>query len=154
MAIHLVFSIADNDFAIDVGSAVEVINGRKPVIVPELPDFVSGVVDIRGEIIPMVDMRLRLGVKSDTDKSRLLLVRSSLGPIALGVDDVKSVENIEPDGIRQPPMVFRGIKKRFISGLYNKGNSSMIVILNIDNILNSEEKILLSKAKENLEARI
>ena len=154
MGIHLFFSLGQDDFAIGVNSAVEVLRGRKPVSVPELPDFVTGVVDVRGEIIPMVDMRQRLGIAGYPDKSRLLLVRSSLGIIALGVDDVKSIENIDASGITQPPMVFRGIKRRFISGLYKGPDSHIYIILNMDNVLNSKEKILLEKAREAIEARL
>lgn len=143
----LVFTLDDDIFAIDVASAVEVLCWRPVSHVPELPDFVTGVVDVRGNMVPVVGMRQRMGMPkpSGAGKQRLLIVRSSLGVIALVVDDVKSIARIDTNLIKKPPMVFRGIKKRFLDGLY-KSDQSMYIILNIEQILTSEEKIILERA--------
>lgn len=143
----LVFTLDEDIFAIDVGSAVEVLRWRPVSHVPELPDFVSGVVDVRGNMVPVIEMRQRMGMPKFTGltKRRLLLVRSSLGVIAFAVDDVKAIERIDSSMIKKPPMVFRGIKKRFLDGLY-KTERAMYIILNMEQILTSEENIILERA--------
>ena len=89
------------------------------------------------------------GAKGGT-RRRLLTVRSSLGRIALMVDDVKGIEVIDMDAVTRPPMVFRGIKKQYLDGLYNTGGKVYIMI-NVEEILTSEEKIILERAYEALE---
>lgn len=142
----LVFGLGDDSFAMDVGYAVEVLRDRPVNKVPELPDFISGVINVRSALLPVMEMRNRLGISGNSTRSpRYLVVRSSLGRVALQVDSVTGVIRVEEDLVTTPPMVFRGIKKRFLSGLYNE-DSLMLVILNMKNILNSEETILLEKS--------
>lgn len=143
----LVFRLKDNRFAIDVGTVVEVLRQRMPVFMPELPDFVTGVVDVRGDMLPVLDMRERLGLPADgtADRWRLLVVRSSLDRVALRVDSVEVIVKVPDDEIRRPPIVFRGIKKRYLEGMCGSSDD-MMAILKMENILTSDERILLASA--------
>ena len=141
----LVFGLGDDSFAMDVGYAIEILSARPVNRVPEMPDFISGVIKIRRALLPVMEMRNRLGISGETEKPRLLGIRSSLGRLALQVDSVSGVIKINEGLIATPPMVFRGIKKRFLTGLYTD-ETSMLAVLNMDNILNSEETILLEKS--------
>jgi len=134
-------------FAINVVYAVEVLRERPVKRIPELPDFISGVVDVRGDMVPVVDMRQRFGMtwRGGQKKTRFLIVRSSLDRIALQVDDVLTIDDMSQGKMKKPPMVFRGIGKRYLEGLYKAGDT-MYIVLNIEEILTSEEKIILEKA--------
>jgi purine-binding chemotaxis protein CheW len=148
----LLFTLDDAVFAVNVGYAVEVLRGMPVKHVPELPDFIEGVVEIRGRICPVMDMRRRLGmpVRSDNARGRFLIVRSSLERVALLVDEVVGVETVRRELIRKPPLVFRGIKKRYMEGLYPL-DKAMLIILSIEQILTSEEMIRLQKAVSAME---
>lgn len=151
---YLVFTLDHDLFAIDVDTAVEVMKTRSVKRVPELPEFISGVVNVRREAFPLVEMRQRLGMLSadPSVKGRLLIVRSSLDRIALLVDDVTGIIKIDSSMIKMPKMVFRGLKKRYLEGLYNN-DGDMIIILNVEEILTSDEKILLGKARKYIDGK-
>jgi purine-binding chemotaxis protein CheW len=129
-------------FAINVGYAVEVLRARPVKSIPELPDSIDGVIELRGHMFPVVVMRKRLGIpgEREDEKGRVLIVRSPLERVALVVDEVSGVETIDSELIKKPPMVFKGIQKRYLKGLYSIGDS-MRIILDMEQILTSEECI-------------
>ena len=150
----LVFTLCKELFAFNVGYAVEVLSEKPVKRVPELPDFISGLVDVRGDMVPVVDMRQRFGMsKGDSRKrKRFLIVRTSLGRIALIVDEVLSIVDMSQEKVKKPPMLFRGISKKYLEGLYKIGEL-MYIVLNIEEILTSEEKIILERANVALKGK-
>lgn len=145
------FRLGADRFAIDVSSAVEIMN---PVIVrnvPELPDFVSGVVSIRKSLVPMIDMRARLGLRPESERERVIIVRlSRQEKVALLVDEVYGIEKMESRVMTQPPVIFRGLRKRYLLGLIRDGED-VIMVLDIGGIITSDELIKLSEVRETLE---
>ena len=87
----LAFTLGRNIMGMDVGAVVEVVNPRGIKTVPDMPSFIAGVLKVRGEIVPMGDMRERIGVDSAPEKERAILVRSSSGKVGLIVDGVKGI---------------------------------------------------------------
>lgn len=145
------FRLGPDRFAIDVNSTVEIMN---PVIVrgvPELPDFVSGVVSIRKALVPMIDMRARLGLKPESERERVVIVRlSRQEKVALLVDEVYGIEKMEGRAMSKPPVIFRGLKKKYLLGLIRDGED-VIMVLDIGGIITSDELIKLSEVRESLE---
>jgi len=143
----LIFTLGEGMFAINVGYAVEVLRSIPVKHIPEVPDFIEGVIKIRGHVFPVIDMRHRFGLpgRSERTKERILIVRSSLERIALIVDDVIGIETISRELIEKPPVVFQGIKKRYLEGLHSRENR-VYIILNIEKILTSDEEIALQQA--------
>ncbi|MFC1769532.1 chemotaxis protein CheW [Nitrospirota bacterium] len=144
---HLIFRIWETRFAVDVGKVVEVMNpvGLDPI--PEMPDFVVGLKDVRGEMIPIVDMRDRMGVAPSTKRDRMFTINVDGDKVGLIVDDVLGVQLIDTDDVRRPPVLFRGLKKKFMEGLCGQ-KDEVIVLLNIEKILTLDEAIALRVARK------
>jgi purine-binding chemotaxis protein CheW len=140
----LAFRLGTSRLAMDINAAVEVVTPGKISSVPDMPSHVPGVIKVRGVIIPIIDMRLRLGVKPEPEKERAIIIRSAIGNVGLLVDDVIGIIKFEPEKLRVPPAIFHGIKKKYLSGLYGEGDN-VLVIMNTDEILTSREKLVLEK---------
>jgi len=137
-----VFRIADENFGIPIERVVEIIKPQKLFTVPFLPDFLSGVMSVRGIIIPLMDLRRRFGVQPTGKKERVILVRFETEKIGFLVDEMKEILMLTPQEISSPPAVFRGFRTEYMTGL-GKKNDMIIILLNIDNLLTSEERIVL-----------
>lgn len=147
----IVFALGEGRVAINVGYALEVVRGKPVRYVPEMPEYLDGFVKIREYMMPVINMRRRLGMPGAEEEvnGKLLVLRSSIGRVALLVDDVLGIEVVGSEMIRRPPVAFKGIKKVYIEGLYPR-EEEMCVILDIDKILASEEKIIIQKARSSL----
>lgn len=145
---YFAFSLAGERFAFDVAKAVEVVRaGGRLRPVPDLPAYVAGVAEVRGEVVPVMDLRLRFSMPTHADKKRqrLLIVKTTLRKIGLLVDSADGLMKLEESGIEKPPLVFRGLKSEYLGGLVRK-EGDVVAILNIDEIVNSDEKIALETA--------
>ncbi len=145
-----VFKIGDEDFGIDIKQVVEILNRQKVHILPELPDFLSGVITVRGEVVPLLDLRKRFGIQSSETKELIILVRYDSEKIGLLVDEIKEILSFTDEEIAAPPAIFKGLKKKYLSGI-GKKDDRVIIIINLDYLLSSEEKIMLKDSEELLE---
>lgn len=145
-----VFKIGKEDFGIEISRVVEILNTQKVYSLPELPDFLSGVITVRGEVIPLLDLRKRFGILSSDTKELIILIRYESEKIGLLVDEIKEIISLNPEEIIVPPAIFKGLKERYLSGL-GKKDEGIIILLNIDYLLTSEEKIMLKEAEVILE---
>ncbi|KAF0144982.1 MAG: purine-binding chemotaxis protein CheW [Nitrospirae bacterium] len=144
-----VFSIGDENFGVGIGRVVEILKSQKIYSLPELPDFLSGVINVRGEVIPLLDLRLRFGIHTPAKKGRMITVRCEGGNIALLVDEIDEIISLNPEDISAPPSIFRGLKTEYLTGLAKK-EDKIIILLNLDKLLTSEEKIILSDSSDSL----
>jgi purine-binding chemotaxis protein CheW len=141
-----VFKMGDEIFGIEIKNVVEILKNKKTHTLPELPDFLSGVITVRGEVIPLLDLRRRFGITSTFKKERIMLVRCDNEKIGLVVDEVKEITSLNTEDITHPPSIFKGLKKKYLKGLGKKGDM-IIIILNLDDLLTSEEKIMLKESE-------
>jgi purine-binding chemotaxis protein CheW len=127
-------------FGIDINRVVEILKAQRIHLLPQLPSFLAGVVNIRGEVIPLLDLRKRFGISSSSKKERIIVVRSESEKVGLLVDGVKEIANLLPEEISDPPSMFRGLKTEYLTGIGRKGED-IVILLNIDTLLSSEERI-------------
>ncbi len=144
-----VFTISDEVFGITIERVVEIIRPQKVFSVPGLPDFLSGVMSVRGTVIPLIDLRRRFGTRPAGKKERIIIVRFEKEKIGFLVDEIKEILALSPEEITTPPSLFKGFRTEFIVGL-GKKNDTIIILLDIDNLLTSEEKIRLKESIEML----
>lgn len=140
-----VFKIADEVFGITIDRVVEIIKMQKIFTIPGLPGFLSGVMNVRGLVVPLIDLRRRFGTESSGKKERIIVVRYDHEKIGFLVDEIREILSLAPEEMTRPPSIFKGFKTEYITGLGRKGDS-LIIILNIDNLLTSEEKIILKES--------
>lgn len=144
-----VVTVASEEFGIELDRIVEIIKPQKITPLPDAPAFISGVINLRGVIIPLMGMRKRLGVEASSPGERIVIVRIHGEKIGLLVDDVKEIVNIEKEQIVHPPLIFKGLKTEYLRGI-GKIVDRLIIILNLESLLTAEEMILLEEVKKDL----
>jgi purine-binding chemotaxis protein CheW len=145
-----IFKIGQEDFGIAIDKVVEILNTQKVYTLPELPDFLSGVITVRGEVVPLLDLRIRFGIAAAEAKELIIIVRYDVEKIGLLVDEIQEIISLNSNEIMTPPTLFKGLKKNYLSGI-GKKDDRIFILLNIDYLLTSEEKIILKETEEMLE---
>jgi purine-binding chemotaxis protein CheW len=145
-----IFKLGDEMFGLGIEKVIEILKVQKIFTIPGLPDFLSGVMSVRGNVVPIIDLRRRFGLKPAGKKERIIMVRYGKEKIGFLVDDIKEILALSSEEIRIPPSIFKGFKTEYLTGL-GKHGESIIILLNIDSLLTSEEKIKLKESVELLE---
>lgn len=149
---YLTFKLGDEVFALDVEKVREVLDFDKVTKVPKTPDFMLGVINLRGSVVPVVDMRLKF-MMSKTEKSVNTCIiiteieldgeSTVLGALA---DSVQEVIDLEPEQIEPAPRIGTSLKTEFIRGMGKCNNEEFIMILNIDKVFSSDELAMVQEA--------
>jgi purine-binding chemotaxis protein CheW len=147
-----VFKIGDEIFGISIDRVVEILKVQKIFTIPGLPEFLSGVMSVRGNIVPIMDLRRRFGLQPSGKKERIIIVRYGKEKIGFLIDDIKEILPLSAGEIKNPPSIFKGFRTEYLTGLSKLGEN-IIILLNIDNLLSSEEKIRLRESIELLEEK-
>jgi purine-binding chemotaxis protein CheW len=139
----LSFKIADEDYAIEIKYIIEIIGIQRITKVPNISDFIKGIINLRGNIIPVVDVRKRFNLNEIdyNDRTCIIVVRLSNTSIGLIVDEVQEVVNIMEDHIAPPPPTNKGTHSKFIQGIGRIGKSVKI-LLNINRLLYEDESLI------------
>lgn len=147
-----VFKISDENFGITIERVVEILKVQKVFSIPGLPEFLSGVISVRGSIIPLIDLRKRFGMTPTGKKERIIIVKFEKEKIGFLIDGIKEILSLSPEEITSPPSIFKGFRTEYLTGL-GKKDDRIIILLNIDNLLTSEEKIKLKESLGVLEEK-
>ena len=148
---YLTFTLADEEYGIGILKIKEIIGMIPVTSVPKTPEFVKGVINLRGKVIPVIDLRLRFGMESMdyTERTCIIIVEVSgpSGKVMMGivVDSVSEVLNIKSDEIDETPRFGMALNTDYILGMA-KSDRSVKILLDIDQILTTSEMALLREA--------
>ena len=137
---YLTFRLAEEDYGISINKIREIIGMMPVTSVPRTNDFVKGVINLRGKVIPVVDLRIRFGMEEIeyTDRTCIVIVEvvASNGTVQMGiiVDSVSEVLNIQDGDVEAAPELSAGDRTRYIMGMAKIGESVKILI-DIDRVL-------------------
>ncbi len=139
------FSIGEEEFGIDILKVQEIIRMVAITKVPKAPSFVEGVINLRGKVIPVIDLRKRFGMSSrEHDKdTRIMVIEICSMIVGFVVDAVSEVLRIPQDTIEPPPPVVAGIESDYISGV-GKLADRLLILLDLDRLLSTDEMRELS----------
>ena len=131
----LCFRVSDEIYGINIMQIKEIIKPREVTEVPRAPSFVSGVISLRGVIIPILDMPDRLGLRrgATTGRERVVVVRHGEAFTGLLVDEVIQVVRIVKNSVEPAPAVLEEINREFVAGI-GRSEDRMIILLNLDTI--------------------
>jgi purine-binding chemotaxis protein CheW len=148
---YLTFSMDGEEYGIEILKVKEII-GMMPITpVPKTPEFVKGVINLRGRVIPVIDLRLRFRMPTTdyTERTCIIVVEvdSSSGKIQMGiiVDSVSEVVNIKSGEIEDPPSFGTTVDTDYILGMA-KVDGGVKILLDIDRVLTEGERELLQQA--------
>lgn len=142
------FRLAGELYGIDIMCVQEIIQLGPVTKLPEVPDFVRGLMNHSGQVIPVIDLRKRLGLPTPVsdEQSPIVVAKVSSKTIGLVVDAVNEVLHITEDQINPAPSGIAGLDHDYVSGLV-KCDEKLMILLNIDNMLISEGTKTLSTPK-------
>jgi purine-binding chemotaxis protein CheW len=143
------FRVGAEEYALDIMRIKEIVNPTRITPVPKAPPFIEGIIELRGAILPVVDLRKRfdLPATSITRDSKYIIVALEGRAVGLIVDRVSDVLRIATDELRAPPSMAVGADAQFFQGVYKQADR-IIMLLDIDRILTSTEKIELRGLEE------
>jgi len=143
------FRLGSDAFAAEIASVDRVLRYTVPKSVPDLPEWIDGVIEHRAKVIPVVDMRARIGLPhvDATATTRILVLHTGDGFIGAVVDVVAEVASVPEANVAPPPALFRGLAAHFVRGIAKVGEQ-LVVILDVDRVLTSDDLIAFERALE------
>jgi purine-binding chemotaxis protein CheW len=148
---YLTFSLAGEEYGIGILKVKEIIGMMPITTVPRTPDFIKGVINLRGKVIPVVDLRLKFGMEkmAYTERTCIIVVeiKGAVSSVLIGivVDSVSEVLNIKGTDIEDTPAFGTRVNTDYILGMA-KMNGGVKILLDIDKVLSQEELSVLDKA--------
>jgi len=136
----LTFAIGKEVYGIEIKYVTEIINIQKITEVPELPDYIRGIINLRGKIIPVLDVRLRFKKEPREYNDRTCIIVVDIGDVSVGliVDSVAEVITITDNDIVPPPDINTGFNNRYIKGVGKVGDDVKL-LLDCQKILSDED---------------
>lgn len=137
---YVVFRLGDTRFGVDIRQVVRIVRLTPITRVPQAPRFLSGIISYRGQVVPVVDLHLRLalpGVEYD-DTARILIVELDSQPVGMLVDSVVGISHIPVESIQEPPEMVAEVNGVYLTGVVHH-EGRLIVLLDLARILTVEE---------------
>ena len=130
------FSTGDEEFGVDILRVQEIIRTMAITKVPKAPEFVEGVINLRGKVIPIIDLRRRFGLQpKEHDKhTRIIVIEINTMIVGFVVDSVSEVLRIPASTVEPPPPVVAGLESEYISGV-GKLEDRLLILLDLDRLL-------------------
>lgn len=130
------FRLANEEYGVDIMRVQEVILIGQITRMPQVPEYVCGLINLRGHIIPNIDLRVRFGLEitERTEHSRIIVLNVNKKVVGIIVDAVDEVLRIHPDQIESASVGLTGFGKEYVSGLV-KFEKKLLVLLNIEKIM-------------------
>lgn len=134
------FRIAEEEFGVDILRVQEIIRMMPITKVPRAPSFVEGVINLRGKVIPIIDMRRRFGMAANAhnDQTRITVMDLQGQVVGFVVDAVREVLRIKESTVEAPPQVVTGIGSDYLKGV-GKLDDRLLILLDLDKLLSEEE---------------
>lgn len=136
----IVFQLKDKEYAIPVQQVIAFEKMLPITRVPHTPEYMKGVINLRGLIIPIIDLRVRFGLEEQEESSSTRIIIVSLNGMEVGlvVDAANDVTDIPQDSVEPQPEVVGAVKTEFISGVAKIGNR-LLILLNLEKVLNPND---------------
>lgn len=141
----VVFDLASEAYGVDIGAVREIIRMQEITCVPRTPEFVEGVINLRGKVIPVIDLRRRFGlpVADQNDDNRIVVVDIGGQGIGVIVDAVTEVLRLATDAVEPPSAVITTTDSDYLLGIA-KVENRLIILLDLERVLTEEEMSALS----------
>lgn len=143
----VVFALGKEEYGVEV-EKVRTIERMMPMTrVPKTPDFVKGVVNLRGVVVPVIDLRERFGLETSeyTDNTRIIIVKQESIEVGLIVDAANDVVDVDEEQIEEPPEIVGGIRAKYLRGIAKIDEERLLVLMNLQEVLNKSEIVQLEQ---------
>lgn len=146
---YIVFRLGEEEYGVEILQVQTIERMLKITRVPHAPDFVEGVTNLRGMVVPIIDLRKRLGLpeKEATDETRIITVKMNEMMVGMIVDSASDVVKVPEDVIEPPPSIIGGVESTYLEGVAKLENR-LLILLNLAEVLKKEE---VEQIKENID---
>lgn len=147
---YLTFQLGNEVFGIEIKFVTEIIGMQAITYVPEVPDYVKGIINLRGQIIPVIDMRIKFKKEPMEYNDRTCIIVINIADTSIGfiVDSVSEVMNISDDNIVPPPNYKTGFKNKYIKGI-GKDGKDVKLLLDCQKIISEDEMNTITNISNN-----
>ena len=134
------FRLGSGEYAIDIMQAKEIIKMEKITLIPNAPDFVEGVINLRGNIIPIIDLKKRFNLEEiEGDKNTgIIIVKIEDVDMGIIIDSISKVVSISNSDIQPPPPMLSGIGQKYIKGV-GKLEDKLLVVLDLEKLFTTDD---------------
>ncbi|WP_432664124.1 chemotaxis protein CheW [Wukongibacter baidiensis] len=143
---YVIFNLGNEQYGVDIMNVKEISEFKESTKVPSAPYFVDGIINLRGEIIPIVNLKKRFGIENDEIDSdtRIIVINLNGRNVGFVVDEASQVLRINNDDIDPAPEIIAGVDRQYINGV-GKVEDKIIILLDLEKILTDEEKVQLKE---------
>ena len=143
----VMFTVSGEKYAIDIMKAKEIIKPVKVTPLPDVPEFIKGVINLRGMLLPVISLKERLGIETEnieelSHEARVILVAMEKMVVGIFVDSVEEIIRVQLKDIQAPPRIAKGIGSEYLQGICRMEEEAL-VMLDLNKILSSSEKIMM-----------
>lgn len=151
----ITFTVGPETFVLDIMAVRQIIPYTGSTTLPTAPAFIEGIIILRNEVIPIIDLRARLypNMQERAAEPLVLITHSSAGIIGLKVDTVRRIVNVTNDALLPPPPIVRGIRGELLIAVVPH-DDEVYLLIDIENILSSDEKRELAERRPELSATV
>lgn len=142
----VIFELGGEEFGVNIGAVESIVQMLPITYVPQAPSFVRGVTNLRGRILPVLDLYRRFGLppQPESKEQRIVVIHTGNLEAGIIVDGVTEVETLDFTQVEPPPALTRTTASRFVEGIAKVGER-IIILLDLAKVLNSEEESLISE---------
>jgi len=151
---YLTFTLDEEQFALQISKVREVLDYTTITRVPRMPVFMRGVINLRGNVVPVIDLRLKLGlppIEKSADTCIVIVeivIDGELLQMGALADSVQEVISLDPEKISPPPKIGTRVNTQFIRGMGKQDNDKFLIILDIDRVLTYNELDAVHESKQ------
>ncbi|KAB8131763.1 purine-binding chemotaxis protein CheW [Gracilibacillus oryzae] len=137
----IIFKLNNQEYGANIAQILSIEKLQEIVALPQTSDFIKGIINLRGTVTPIIDLRTRLGMKEmeETEQTRILIAKVKEIQIGLIVDEATDVIDISPEKIEQTPELVRDVDHRYLKGVAKLEERGMLLLLDLDHVLSMEE---------------
>ncbi|MCI7260911.1 MAG: chemotaxis protein CheW [Selenomonas sp.] len=149
---YLTFTLGEELYGIDIRAVIEIIGIMPITKVPEVPAYVQGIINLRGKIIPVVDMRLRFGQEYRPYSDRTCVIIISVNDVLIGliIDGVSEVLTIPENSIVPPPEL-KSVRNRYVKNIGKLSEEKVVLLLDWKKLFSTEDEALLENMNDDSE---
>ncbi|MCC5909194.1 MAG: purine-binding chemotaxis protein CheW [Clostridiaceae bacterium] len=138
---YVIFKLCGEEYGVEIDHVQEITEYKNPTKVPNVPNFVEGIINLRGNITPIISLKKRFSLDDEeiNENNRIIIIHIKNKQIGFIVDDASQVLTMKEEQIENPPEIIAGIDRQYITGI-GKVEEKIIILLDLEKILTEKEK--------------
>jgi purine-binding chemotaxis protein CheW len=143
------FRLGEDLFAADIFAVERVLRYRQPTSVPDMPEWIEGMVEYQQRVLPVINLRRRfeLPALAPTAETRTLVLNGGGEWVGAIVDAVIEVSGVAEEQLSPPPAIFRGLAGEYLKGIVRAGDK-LVIVLDVERLLSATDRLVLERAAE------